>query len=152
MYEKILVPLDGSKESECIIDHVALLAKSCGGVPTIVMLMALEPFPSSGAATFMGEENLRKANENARKSAEEYLSYASDPLRSHCGGIETVVVEGRASDAILDYADNNGVDLIAMSTHGGSGPARWAMGSVAQRVISRARVPVLTVLPDSCRP
>ncbi len=152
MYRKILVPLDGSKESECIIEHVATLAASCAGISKIVLFMALEPFPSSGAAMFLGDENLRKAEENARKAAEEYLSKAAEPLKAHCDSVETVVVEGRPSDAILDYAENNGVELIAMSTHGGSGPARWVMGSVANRVMSHARVPVLTALPASRRP
>ncbi|MFW6103335.1 MAG: universal stress protein [Chloroflexota bacterium] len=151
MYEKILIPLDGSKESECIIDHVAMLAKSCG-VPGIVLLRVLEPWAHAAAATYLGEETVRNAEEGARRAAEEYLSYISEPLRSHCGGVQTAVVQGRAAEAILDYAEKNDVDLIAMSTHGASGPTRWAMGSVTQKVMSQAGVPLLTVTPSSCRP
>jgi nucleotide-binding universal stress UspA family protein len=151
MYEKILVPLDGSKESECIIDHIAMLTKSCG-IPKVVLLMVLEPFAHAAAGTYLGDEAVRAAQQKARRGAEEYLSYVSEPLRTHCAGVETVVLEGRPAEKILEFADKNGVDLIAMSTHGASGPARWAVGSVTDRVAAHATAAVLTVRPSSCRP
>ena len=57
-----------------------------------------------------------------------------------------------AANAILDYADHNGVDLIAMSTHGRSGIGRWLMGSVADKVVHGAKMPVLLVRPDESKP
>jgi nucleotide-binding universal stress UspA family protein len=52
------------------------------------------------------------------------------------------------ADAILNYAEANGVDLIAMSTHGRSGIGRWLLGSVADRVVHGSQVPVLLVRPN----
>jgi len=151
MYEKVLVPLDGSRESECIIDHIAMLAKSCG-IPGVVLLRVVEPFAHAAVITYLGDEGVRSAQTKARQAAEEYLSYVAGPLRTHCRGVETAVMEGRPAEAILDYAQKNGVDLIAMSTHGASGPTRWAVGSVTQKVLSQAGIALLTVTPSSCRP
>ena len=55
------------------------------------------------------------------------------------------VVEGNAADAIVDYAGKNDIDLIIMATHGRSGIGRWALGSVADRVVRHANAPVLLV-------
>ncbi len=149
-YQKILVPLDGSKPSECILDHVRVVAKGCS-VPKIVLLRVVEPF-SPSAVSVIGEAETRTILQKERRTAEEYLSYVAANLRSYCGGVEQVVVEGKAAEAILDYAKANAVDLIAMTTHGESGAMRWAVGSVAQRVQQHATVPMLTVTPAGCRP
>ena len=58
---------------------------------------------------------------------------------------EIVTGEGPVVDSILDYAGKVGAELIAMSTHGRTGPARWIIGSVAERVVSASNVPVLLV-------
>jgi nucleotide-binding universal stress UspA family protein len=57
----------------------------------------------------------------------------------------TQVVEGNPSEEILAYATEHGIDLITMGTHGRSGLDRVVMGSVAERVVRRSSVPVLTV-------
>ena len=145
MYEKILVPLDGSKESETILDHVRMIAKSCG-IPQVVLLRVVEPFNPS-AINYIGQEHAKEVSQKTRAAADEYLSYVADTLRTHCGGVETVVVEGKPADVILEYADKNGVDLIAMSTHGESGPTRWAIGSATQRVLHHSKAALLTVTP-----
>ena len=145
MYEKILVPLDGSKESESILDHVRIIAKSCG-VPRVVLLRVVEPFNPS-AVNYIGPDHAREVFDKTKAAADEYLSYAADTVRSHCGGVETAVVEGKPADVILEYADANGVDLIAMTTHGASGPTRWAVGSTTERVLRHATSALLTVPP-----
>jgi len=150
MYQKILIPLDESKESECVLDHVRVIAKGCS-VPKLVLLRVVEPFPPA-AANYIGDEKVRDVQKEAKRAAEEYLSYLSAGLRNSCGGIEQVVIEGNPADEILDYAKTHGVDLIAMTTHGRSGLARWSLGSVAERVMRHATVPVLTVSPAGCRP
>ncbi len=149
-YQKVLVPLDGSKQSECALDHVRLLARACG-VPKVVLLRVVEPF-SPSAVSVLGDEQARKVQSESKRAAQEYLSYIATGLSQHCGGIEQVVVEGNAADAILEQANRLGVDLIAMSTHGESGIGRWAMGSVTGRVLQHSRVPVLAIAPEGCRP
>jgi len=145
MYEKILVPLDGSKESESIIDHVRMIAKSCD-VPYVVLLRVVEPFNPS-AVNYIGPDHAQEVFQKTKEAADEYLSYVADTLRTHCGGVETVVVEGAPASVILDYAENNGVDLIAMSSRGESGPTRWATGSTTQRVLNHSKAALLTVPP-----
>ena len=58
-----------------------------------------------------------------------------------------LIVGGAADEAILDYAKENNIDLIVMSTHGRSGVHRWIFGSVTQRVLRHSPVPVLIVPP-----
>ena len=149
MYEKILVPLDGSKESECIIDHVRAIAKSCG-VPEVVLLRVVEPFTPS-SINYLGEATARNVEQKAKAAADEYLSYVAGGMRAHCGGVKTAVLEGDPASVILDYASKNGVDLIAMSTHGASGLAKWTIGSVTERVMRHSTVPLLSVLPAGHR-
>jgi len=149
LYEKILVPLDGSKDSESIIDHVRMLAKSCGA-PKVVLLRVVEPF-SPSAVNILGPEQASEVQQKTEDAAGEYLSYVADSLRTHCGGVDTVVIEGNPAEAIIRYADENGVDLIAMSTHGESGPTRWAVGSVTQRVLQHSKAPLLTMIPGGHR-
>jgi len=149
MYEKILVPLDGSKESETILDHVRMIAGACGN-PKVVVLRCVEPF-SPSAVNYVGTDRAQEALKKETEAAEEYLSYVADSLRTHCGGVETVVVEGRPAEAILEYADANEVDLIAMTTHGASGPAKWAVGSTTERVMRHTKSALLTVTPEGSR-
>lgn len=149
MYEKILVPLDGSKESECIIDHVRAIAKSCG-VPEVVLLRVVEPFTPS-SINYLGEATARNAEQKTKAAAEEYLSYVADGVRAHCGGVKTAVLEGDPASVILDYAAKNGVDLIAMSTRGAAGLAKWTVGSVTERVMRHSTIPLLSVMPTGQR-
>ena len=60
---------------------------------------------------------------------------------------DAAIVMGPIADAIIDFAREKGADLIAMSTHGRTGPSRWFLGSVADRVVRGAGVPVLLVRP-----
>lgn len=150
MYEKILIALDGSRQSECILEHVRMLSRSCE-TPEVVLLRVVEPY-SPSLASYVGESQAVEAQKNEFRAAEEYLSYVADTMRSHCGGVETVVLEGHPANEILEYADNNGIDLIAMSTHGKSGIVRWAVGSVTRHVMDHWAGPLLTVPPAGCRP
>jgi len=150
MYEKVLVTLDGSKESECIIDHVRMLAKSCG-FPKVVLLRVVEDFPPA-ALTYIGQDRARDAQKKARAAAEEYLSYAADSLRTHCGGVDIVVLEGNPATEILEYAEKNNIDMIAMASRGASGIVRFTLGSVTRRVMDHWKGVLLTASPESCKP
>jgi nucleotide-binding universal stress UspA family protein len=64
---------------------------------------------------------------------------------------ETVVITAEdAAGTILDYAKDNGVDLIIMTSHGRSGLSRWLMGSVAEKVVRNSQIPVLMVSSLAC--
>lgn len=149
LYQKILVPLDGSEFGECALGDVKAIAKGCS-VPLVELLSVVQPPRESmtyGYPESFREEDLGKVISQVK----EYLSRVEKKLQQE--GIETrsVVLKGNAAENIIDYAAKNSFDLIIMSTHGRSGPARWALGSVADRVIRYSVVPVLVVSPPGCR-
>lgn len=150
MYKKILAPLDGSELSECGLSHVKAIAGGCS-VPEVVLLMVYEPLPRSQLAAYTPSDFFEKAAKDAHDYAVEYMGKKASELKA--SGINVVIAtdEGNPAEQILEYAKQKGVDLIIMSTHGRSGVARWAMGSVADKVIRHSTVPVLTVVPGACR-
>lgn len=132
---RILVPLDGSELSEKVLTHIEILAKRSNAE---VMLLRVVPFlwPSE----FL---HVREIGDKLDKEASDYLF----PIDARLGekGIkgECCVHEGSVPEVICDLAREKGVDLIAMSTHGRGGIKRWALGSVADKVIQTSPVPVL---------
>jgi nucleotide-binding universal stress UspA family protein len=160
MYNKVLAPLDGSKLSECILDHVKEIAAGCH-ISTIVLLTVLEPVDIQGdwwanrqIIEQMGAE-MRKRESQIEEKVKNYLAGMSEKIRKAGIEVEAVTVKEQSlheeAEVILDYADKNNIDLIVMSTHGRSGPARWAMGSVTDAVVRHSKFPVLTISPPGCR-
>ncbi len=150
MYEKILVSLDGSKQSECVLDHVRMLAKGCS-IPKIVLLRVVEPFPVA-ALNYLGDEQASAVQKKSVEAADEYLSYIAGDIRTFCGGVETVVLKGNPAHEIVEYAKTHGVDLIAISTHGESGMMRMTTGSVTRHVMDTWRGATLVIPPVACQP
>ena len=147
MYQKILAPLDGSEFSECALGHVRAVATGCQ-VPEVVLLRVIEPIRQ---AFSLSEDLLREIKAEAQASSEEYVAKVAADLKKVNIAAKTVVMSGDPAETILDYAKQNQVDLIIMSTHGRSGVSRWAFGSVADRVLRHSTTAVLTVAPRGCR-
>lgn len=160
MYNKILVPLDGSKMAECSLDHVIEIATHCR-VAEVILLTGIEhisypyflpgdPLQDPGVLA----EDERKKNQIYQK-AREYLDTVTKNPKLEGLVVQTVITEEtenqKAGDIILDYAQKNKVDLIVMSTHGRTGISRWTLGSVADKVVRHSTIPVLTVAPVGCR-
>lgn len=150
MYKKMLVPLDGSELSECVLDHVRAIAKGCQ-VPEVVLLGVAEPITHQVYYMVGIEDQIGNMQKETEKYVESYLSKSADSLKKDDIAAQTAVVSGRPAEEILDYANKNQVDLIIMSTHGRSGLSRWVLGSVTDRVVRHSRAPVLTVAPTGCR-
>jgi len=151
MYKKILVPLDGSDLAECVLPHVGSITRGCG-VESVVFMRVLDPYVPSGTLAYIGESQRQKievANENA---AREYLDVVVGRVDLRGVEIQKQIITGRAAESIADYATENGVDLIIIATHGRSGVSRWVWGSVADRVLRSASVPVLMVRAPGCVP
>jgi nucleotide-binding universal stress UspA family protein len=153
MYKKILVPLDGSELAECVLPHVESIAKGCG-VQNVVFLRVVEPFhmPVSGVGAGFSEEDMKRMNSENRAAAENYLSQLANRTKYDGVNVQAQVISGRAAESIADYATKNAIDLITIATHGRSGVSRWVWGSVADRVIRSACVPVLMVRAPGCAP
>lgn len=136
MFARILVPLDGSALAEAILPQVTELA-TLHGAEVVLLRVAL-------AHTFPGT-NQTEAQVQAVQEAEAYLAGVLQSLLA--GGIKAqhVVRYGHAAEEIVDQAETGCADLIAMSTHGRSGLRRWMLGSITEKVLRAATVPVLLV-------
>ncbi len=151
MYQKVLVPMDGSKLAECVLEHVKSIATGCQ-VPTVVLLRVVEPIALHGyLPREMAEGAYRDARETAEIQAKDYLNEKAEKLKAEGVLVETDITDGLPADEILSYAEEKGVDLIVMSTHGKTGVSRWFSGSVAEKVVSQSLIPVLVVTPPGCR-
>lgn len=145
--QNILVTLDGSGESECVLPYVAAISKAFGS--RVTLLHAIH-YPISG---MFGEEptdwQLIEEIENSSESwAREYLQNKQTELEALGLPVSWLVVRANPADAILDYADEKSPDLIALSTHGRSGITRMILGSVAQRVLGSCETPLLLLHPS----
>jgi nucleotide-binding universal stress UspA family protein len=146
MYSKIMVPLDGSKLAECVLPHAETFISQYR-VPTIIFIRVIESaFPTTSDRNPDDMQKELETRENERKSAaEKYLKQLIAKIPGGETKIETEVLVGRAADRLADYAENNDIDLILMATHGRSGIGRWVRGSVAERILRAASIPVLMV-------
>lgn len=151
MYQKVLVPMDGSKLAECVLEHVKSIATGCQ-IPTVVLLRVVEPIALHGyLPREMAEGAYRDARETAEIQAKDYLNEKAEKLKAEGVLVETDITDGLPADEILSYAEEKGADLIVMSTHGKTGVSRWFSGSVAEKVVSQSLIPVLVVTPPGCR-
>jgi nucleotide-binding universal stress UspA family protein len=152
MHTKILVPLDGSPLAECTLSHLKSVALQQTPRPEVLLFRASEPVSSYEASALAQSGYTITDVENTRADeAKKYLSAVADRLSKEGIASREVVVIGRADEAILDYAQKNGVDLIIMSSHGRSGISRFAFGSVSDRVVRHSMIPVLMISAPGCR-
>lgn len=145
MYKKILVPLDGSEFAERSLAHVKAIAKGCQ-VPEVVLMGVVEPVPQAGElSNFVGADWGVEVEKQTLDWLKGYLAGMVGKLSGEGINAKAAIAHGKAADEILDYAKKNKVDLIIMTTHGRSGVARWAMGSVADRIVRHTEAPVLVI-------
>ncbi|MDD4859715.1 MAG: universal stress protein [Dehalococcoidales bacterium] len=151
MYKKILVPLDGSELAECVLPHVNDIAKGCN-VPTVIFLRVVQPFQPYAAGEWVpSAEDIKRVESQNRQLAEEYLTKLAKGTKYNGSKIETQIINNvQTAEAISDYATKNNIDLIVIATHGRSGVSRWVWGSVADRILRSACVPVLMVRAPGC--
>lgn len=139
MYDSVLVPTDGSDHARRAAEHGLRLARAFGA--TVHVVSAVD---ARAAAEATGGEDgavLDRLTAEARAAVGAIEAIAGEIA------VETAVLDGEPSEAVLEYAAANGVDLLAMGTHGRTGIDRYIAGSVTERVLRRATVPVLTVRP-----
>lgn len=143
MYEAILFPTDGSDESLQALDHALDIANTYDA--TLHALYVVDTsYPYAGFGD--GAIDLAPIFEALREEGEQTLQRieerAGPTETAFVGAIREATVVHRA---IREYADENDIDLIVMGTHGRRGLDRWLLGSVTERVVRTAEIPVLTV-------
>jgi len=144
MAKRVLVAVDGSPMSLAALRSAISII---GTDAEYVVAEAVDPIDrvrSMGHAAF-NPEVVRDALERLRENAEAELADARSELEAAgVRDLKTVVLEGAAGEALVEYAVEGGFDLVALGTHGRSGPARTLLGSVADYVVRHLRgVPVL---------
>jgi nucleotide-binding universal stress UspA family protein len=163
MYKKILVPLDGSKLAECALSHAEELAKGCGTEQVMLISVteqvqgrtrapeAQELYRSSDTPEFQrtGSEITVTFGKKQRQ-ARRYLDRIAKAMEAKGIKVDTEVLLGDPAEEIVVYAKRPGCDIIVMSSHGRSGPSRWAHGSVADKVFRASCVPILMVRAPGC--
>jgi nucleotide-binding universal stress UspA family protein len=144
MYEKILVPLDGSQLAETALESALYIARKQSGeiilltVPTYGQVIAPGPAGYSLMTPVQSPEILNE-------DAETYLDGIYQRINSPGIDVTTEVVGGDIAGNIVDMAAAEKADLIVMTTHGYSGFSRWMMGSITERVLRSAPCPVLVI-------
>ncbi len=143
MFKRILVPVDGSSTSMAAVGKAIGMAKTFNAAVTLVCV--IDPYPFSGVGTdfaYGQAEYLSAAMAQAHRSIHD----AEASFKSAGLNTETVIVENQVPhEGILETAQQQGADLIIMGSHGLRGLQRFLLGSVAQKVLSGADVPVMVV-------
>lgn len=137
MYERILLPTDGSEGSDRAVEQAIGLASETGG--ELHVLFVVEDIPY--APELMDDQVEGQLRALGEEAIEEIRARAADAGVT----VVTEVRQGAPHSAILGYADEAAADVIVMGTHGRSGLDRYLLGSVTERVVRTAEVPVLTV-------
>jgi nucleotide-binding universal stress UspA family protein len=150
VYQKVLVPLDGSDLAEAALPQVRNLAG--GGLIGEVILLNVFEIDLMGIPT----RHTRIIDINALKNARldesrKYLEKIQSGLISEGIKVKNESLEGKPAQTIVNYAEANAVDLIVIATHGYTGMKKLMFGSVALRVLHDSHVPVLLIRPESCR-
>ena len=140
MFDQLLFPTDGSDGASAAFEHVLDVAAAHDA--TVHVLNVVD---TAGDA-------LRRIDagvvDDLERQGEQLVSETAAAAETRDLDTETVVVRGTPYERIVDYANAEGIDLIAMATHGLRGLERFLLGSTTERVVRRADVPVLTIRPD----
>jgi nucleotide-binding universal stress UspA family protein len=140
MYDRLLLPTDGSDGMSKVAEHVGSIASQYDA--TIHVLSAVDtrnrfegPTMGLGTKAWEGAEH-----ERAERAVDDAVSALPDDI-----AVERHIESGVPHAEILDYADAADIDLIVMGTHGRTGLDHYLIGSIAERIVRQSPVPVLTV-------
>lgn len=143
MFKHILVPVDGSKTSQQAVEKALGLAQAFASAVTVIYVM--DPYPFTGVGTDFAYGQTMYLNA-ATAEANEALHGARQVLEQAGVRVSTAIIESHSAwRGILETATSVGADLIVMGSHGRRGIEKVLLGSVAQRVLSHATLPVLVV-------
>jgi nucleotide-binding universal stress UspA family protein len=138
VYSNILFPTDGSETTDAVVDHAAALADWQDATVHVLYVVDDRAFLT------LNDDLVGDVTAELEAEGLEVTETAATLLRQAGVEVETAVRTGSPSDAVLEYAAETDVDLVMMGTRGADF-RRNMLGSVAQRVVTNARVPVVTV-------
>lgn len=139
--QRLVVPLDGSEVAERALEPAASLADTLGIPIVLVQALDIDRLPRPGRLGAVDVARAQAGAESRRKAATDYLNERAQALRNRSIVTSISVVDGPPVRELLDLVQPG--DLVVMTTHGRSGIGRWLMGSVADKMVQLAPVPVL---------
>ncbi|MDP6454764.1 MAG: universal stress protein [SAR202 cluster bacterium] len=151
MFDHILVPLDGSELAEQALPHASDIAKTNGATVHFIQVTSDHPEAAgfrSGLSSESQASNLeisRQLEQAMVDRARDYLTRIAAPIKNEGITVETELHHGSPHEHIVEYAENNDIDLIVMSSHGHGGVRRMLTGSTTDKVVRAAEVPVLVI-------
>ncbi|MFC1986411.1 universal stress protein [Chloroflexota bacterium] len=143
MYEKILVPLDGSKLAEVALPYAEELAGRLGSKITLISVLTLSSKPADDQHPLY-QVYIQKMVENTKRNIERYVKTPNNKAIK----VASLILTGDPAEEIVNYAEKEDVNLIIMGTRGQSGIKRWVLGSVADKVVNATARPVALVTTD----
>jgi nucleotide-binding universal stress UspA family protein len=145
MYQRILVPLDGSELAKKALVEAEKIAKRLDS--EIILFQVVHLLPIYGSPELVAPLIV---DERQKESAERYLLNLAEDLEKRGFKVTTAVKTGQqVALEIIEFAKEKGVDLIVMCTHGRSGFTRWFVGSTALKILTRAETPILLLRSGS---
>jgi nucleotide-binding universal stress UspA family protein len=139
MYEHILLPTDGSVEMAKAVEQSFHQATQNNSIIHVVYVVDVRAY------VMLPEETQKRVRELLMEEGENAVQFVKQQAEQRDIPIETVILEGIPHEEIIAYSDDEEMDLIVMGTHGQSGDQKRVLGSVAEEVVRRAEIPVLTV-------
>ena len=139
MFDSILVPLDGSQLAECVLPHAAAFARCFDA--EITLLRILEKNQTGVTAQLFDLLNWQIQKTKATL----YLEEIKGRFKESNIRVRAIVIEGLVTEGITEYAQNEGMKLIILSSHGRHGLTQWGISSITQKIILSAPTSVLIV-------
>ena len=148
MYQRIVVPLDGSRQAEHALADAEQLARLCGAPLHLIRVVDSSGMGAAGAvAPYIDALSYQVLIEDEQIAARTYLEKVEQVVTGRGHDLTIELRQGPAAGEIL--AATRPGDLVVMATHGRGGVERWFMGSVAESVVRRAETPVLLIREPS---
>ncbi|HCI79355.1 MAG TPA: hypothetical protein DHW02_06680, partial [Ktedonobacter sp.] len=152
MFQRILVPLDGSERAERSIPVAVHMARTASGSIILVRIIETPVEYWSSLAQIPSATLVETAIEAEIDEAERYLAAVAASPAMVGVTVQTVTLFGQVAPSILSAANTCNADIILMSSHGYTGMKRWVMGSVAEKIARHSTLPVLILRDSSLLP
>jgi nucleotide-binding universal stress UspA family protein len=147
MYQRIVVPLDGSKWSESALPRGIELARVHDAELVLLHVYQSKTADYAGQWALAGQQEI--ADQSYEQMHEELIALRNRLRQQGLRAREVIIRAGNPAQMICDFVESEeGINMIVMSTHGRTGISRWLVGSTAQTVIKNSRSPVTLVHPD----
>jgi nucleotide-binding universal stress UspA family protein len=139
MFNPILVPLDGSQLAECVLPHIVAIAHSFDAEITLLRMLEKNPVNTPAQLFDLLNWQINK------KKATLYLEKTKARMEESGLRVRTVVLEGLVAEGISAFSQNQGMQLIVLSSHGYSGLTHWGISSITQKIVQSAPTSLLIV-------